>query len=82
MKLLKLRKQLSDAGLLLLEDGKGWLVTNNGTAKDLKEKKFKSLDAVQMWFDSPARRLSDVESDEFDAEWAGFCVHENKKWRK
>lgn len=76
MKVLKLQKKLSDAGLVLLKhDDKGWMVTNNGTVKTLSEKKFTSLDAVQLWFDSPARRLSDAESDE-------FCLKENKKWRK
>lgn len=82
MKLLNLRKKLSDIGLLLLEDGKGWLVTNNGTAKTLSEKKFKSLDAVKMWFESPARRLTELESDEYDVEWEKFCIEENKEWRK
>ncbi len=55
MKLLKLRKQLSDIGLLLLEDGKGWLVTNNGTAKTLIEHEFADLEAVK------ANRFTDEE---------------------
>lgn len=69
MKLLNLRKKLNEIGLLLLENGGGWLVTNNGTAKTLSEKKFANLDAVLMWLES----LSDAECDEFDAE---FCLEE------
>lgn len=71
MKTLGIRKQLNDIGLVLLETGKGrgWLVTNNGTTF---EKKFADLDAVQMWLDNPARRLTDSEADEFDADWTKF----------
>jgi hypothetical protein len=82
MNQLHLSKKLRDAGLVLLPNGKGWLVTNNGTVKTLSEKKFKSLDDVKLWFDSPARRLSEQESDEYDADWEKFCVKENKEWRK
>ncbi len=82
MKLFKLRKQLHDIGLVLLEHGSGWMVTNNGTAKTLFEKEFTDLDAVQMWLDNPARRLTNAEADEFDEDWAGFCLEENKNWRK
>lgn len=81
MKLLKLRKQLSEIGLVLDKHGKHWMVTDNG-AKTPIEKEFVDLEAVQLWLDSPARRLSELESDEFDAEWAKWCLTENRNWRK
>ena len=81
MKVLKLRKKLHWIGLVLLEHGDGWMVTNNGTAKDLFEAEFETLEAVQMWLDGPGRRLSEVESDEFDQEWAGWCQKLNNNKR-
>lgn len=81
MKLLKLRKQLNEIGLVLLKHGKHWMVTDNGTKTPI-EKEFVDLEAVQLWLDSPARRLSELESDEFDAEWAEWCLTENRNWRK
>ena len=81
MRLLKLRKKLGDSGLVLEKHGKGWMVTNNGTAKTLWEKEFKSLDGVELWYDSAARRLSEQESDEFDADWDKWCEKENENWR-
>jgi hypothetical protein len=82
MKANKLRKKLSNSGLVLLKHGDGWQVTNNGTAKTLWEREFETLDAVEQWYDSAARRLSEQESDEFDEDWAKFCVKENANWSK
>ena len=82
MQLLRLRKKLGDSGLVLEKSGKKWLVTNNGTAKTLWEQKFNSLDGVELWYDSAARRLSEQESDQYDEDWAKFCLKENKKWEK
>lgn len=81
MKLLNLRKKLSEIGLVLDNHGKGWTVTDNG-AKTPIEKEFVDLEAVQLWLESPARRLSELESDEFDAQWAEFCLTANENWRK
>lgn len=68
----RVREQLHKIGLVLLEDGNGWLVTNNGTTKYLFEKRFEDVSGVLMWLESPVRRLADEEADEFDKDWASF----------
>ena len=72
MKVLKLRAKLHRRGLVLLENGDGWMVTNNGTAKALIEHEFADLDAVEAWVAALPNRLTDAEADEFDEDWASF----------
>jgi hypothetical protein len=76
MKVLKLREKLGKLGLLLLEHGDNWMVTNNGTAKTLFEKEFSTLDDVQMWLENPARRLTEKEAELFDDDFAEFAKGE------
>jgi len=75
MKLFRLREKLGDHGLVLLEHGTGWVVTNNGTAKTYFEEKFKNLEEVEVWFNSrllKSNRLTDKEAEEFDEYFKRF----------
>ena len=72
MRVLKIRQKLNERGLLLLEHGTGWLVTNEGTAKTLIEHTFDDLDAVEAWVTALPNRLTDEEGKVWDARWADF----------
>lgn len=92
MRVLKIRQTLNRRGLLLLEHGTHWLVTNEGTAKGLIEHKFDDLEAVEKWVDALPNRLTAEEGDVFDGEFAefvkhnqcehGVCLSEKNPWKK
>jgi len=72
MRVFKMRQKLGRRGLLLLEHGTGWLVTNNGTVKTLIQHEFDDLDAVEAWMEKLPNRLTDEESEVFDEEFKTF----------
>lgn len=71
MKILRLREKLHRRGLVLLEHGDGWMVTNNGSIT-LIEHEFADLGAVAAWVATLPNRLTEAEADEFDVDWADF----------
>jgi len=78
MKLLKLRERLSWIGLLLLEHGDGFLVTNNGVKEPI-DLEFADLAEVEQWMRDQrhANRLTDEDDAEWDAQYKAFC----EAWR-
>ena len=76
MRVLKIRQKLNRRGLLLLEHGTGWLVTNEGTAKYLMEQKFDDLNAVEKWVNALPNRLMELECEVFDKEFEDFVEAE------
>jgi len=73
MRVFKIRQVLGLRGLLLLEHGTGWRVTNEGSAKYLIEHKFDDLDAVEKWVNELPKRLFRRESLVFDVEFVNQC---------
>jgi hypothetical protein len=73
MRVFKLREKLHRRGLLLLEHGTGWMVTDHGV-KTPFEQEFETLEAVETWMTDEfnTNRLTDKEADEFDDQWAKF----------
>lgn len=93
MKLFKMREKLSHVGLLLLEHGTGFKVTDHGPV----DKDFATLEEVEQWIKDQRHknRLTDEDDAEWDAEFKAFCeawrdvqcpdcehVHPNRKWQE
>jgi len=77
MKVNKLRHRLHKEGLVLLQHGEGFTITDNGSKTPIEEN-FPNLEAVVKWHtDKHANRLNDIEALEWDTDWAKF-VEENK----
>ena len=78
MKLLKLREKLSHIGLLLLEHGDGFMVTDAGVKTPI-DLEFADLAAVEQWMKDQrhANRLTDADDAEWDAAFRTFC----ERWR-
>ena len=75
MRVFRVRKKLELQGLLLLQHGNGFKVTNNGTAKTLMEEEFPNLHEVEMWLKKTfTNRLTEAECDEWDKDWAKFVM--------
>jgi hypothetical protein len=85
MKIFKLRKKLGKKGLVLLEHGDGWMVTDHGV-KTPFEHQFETLQGVHNWFnaikdnldDTPledlhTNRLTNKEAEQFDKDFKDFC---------
>jgi hypothetical protein len=73
MRVFRVRNKLGVHGLLLLQHGGGFKVTNNGTAKELFEKDFPNLHEVEKWFkETHTNRLTDEEAEVFDEYWKDF----------
>ena len=68
----KIRQTLDRRGLLLLEHGTGWKVTNEGSAKYLIEYLFDDLDAVEKWVNELPNRLMELECEVFDKAFEDF----------
>lgn len=96
MKLLKLREKLSHVGLVLLEHGDGFMVTNAGVKAPV-DLEFADLAAVEQWMKDQrhANRLTDADDADWDAQWTKFvedwrdvtCLdccqtHPNHRWKK
>lgn len=72
MRVFKIRQTLGQRGLLLLEHGTGWLVTNEGTVKTLIEHVFDDLNAVETWIAELPNRMTAEEGRVFDEEFEKF----------
>jgi hypothetical protein len=73
MKIFRLREKLSKEGFILIQKSHGFIVTNNGTLKELFEKEFENLDAVEAWFSQRhSNRLNDEEAEKWDKDWEEF----------
>ena len=96
MKLLKIRETLSHIGLLLLEHGDGFIVTDHGVKQPV-ELEFADLAAVETWMREQrhANRLTDEDDADWDAQWTAFvtawrdvacldcgCVHPRELWKR
>ncbi len=81
MKLLKLRKQLSHIGLLLLERGygDGFKVVDPGVKAPAVDVNFATLAEVEQWIKDQrhANRLTEDDDADWDAQYHEFCEH----WR-
>ena len=78
MNLNKLRQRLTKKGLLLLEHGDGWTVTDEGVKVPF-EKNFPNLAEVEKWMNPHTNRLTEKEADLFDAEFKAFAEKENER---
>ena len=78
MKFLRLRKNLSYVGLVLLKHGDGWKVTDHGVKQPI-DLDFRTLEEVEQWIKDQrhANRLTDEDDAEWDAQFRAFC----EKWR-
>ena len=78
MKLLRIREKLGHIGLLLLEHGDGFLVTNSGVKQPV-DLEFADLAEVEQWMKDQrhANRLTDEDDAEWDAQYRAFC----EAWR-
>ncbi len=74
MKLLKLRKQLSHIGLLLVKHGDGFMVTNAGVVQPV-DLDFRTLAEVEQWIQDQrhANRLTEADDAKWDAQFKAFC---------
>jgi hypothetical protein len=72
MRVFKLREKLGRRGLMLLEHGDAWMVTNEGTAKTLIEHLFADLEEVEKFVADLPNRMTEEEADVFDEEFEEF----------
>lgn len=80
MKVFRMRQKLHLHGLVLLQHGRGFKVTDQGV-KTPFEKDFPNLAAVQAWYkDTFKNRLNEAEAAEWDDDYETFV--ETGEWPK
>lgn len=80
MKVLDMRRKLQQHGLLLLQHGQGFRVTND-SKKPFLQKDFPNLRGVEVWFKQHHchNRLNNEESAAWDREWETFVTEQKGK---